>query len=221
VAKRRSKVSRKPSVGKHTRERILAGAAEVFGKLGYATARVEDILLAADVSRPTFYKAFDSKDDIFAELSDRHHRDVRERILRSIAGISDPAAQLEATTDAFMRWRAELGPIGRVLDVEARTPGSSIAHHRSKTLEEMGSLIAERMRRAGRDDVDPVLYYGLIAAMERVADLLLSKHPVSEAAVQRAKRSALRILSGSLAAPGDAVPDLPAPPERADGLKLT
>jgi AcrR family transcriptional regulator len=214
VGKRNQRTPRKPSIGSATRERILAGAAEAFGKLGHAGTRVEDILEAADVSRPTFYKAFDSKDDIFDALSERHHRDVRERILRSIAGISDPAAQLEATTDAFMRWRAELGPIGRVLDVEARTPGSRIAHHRTKTLEEMSALMAERIRAVGRGDVDPTLFYGLIAAMERVADMLLSKHPVSAGAVERAKRNALRILSGSLAVPGDIVPPLPAPPAR-------
>jgi AcrR family transcriptional regulator len=173
---------------------------------------VEDILEAADVSRPTFYKAFDSKDDVFDALSERHHRDIRERILRSIAGISDPTEQLEATTDAFMRWRADLGPIGRVLDVEARLPGSRIAHHRTKTLEEMSALMAERVRAVGRGEVDPTLFYGLIAAMERVADMLLSKHPVSAGAVERAKRNALRILSGSLAVPGDVVPPLPAAP---------
>ena len=212
ASKRRGRASRKRAVSKVTCERILAGAAEAFGKLGHAGTRVEDILNAADVSRPTFYKAFKSKDDIFEELSERHHRDIRERIMRSIAGVSDPAAQLEATTDAFMRWRAELGPIGRVLDVEARTPGSSIAHHRAKTLEDMAALMAERMRAAGRAEVDPVLYYGIIAAMERVADLLLSKHPVSEAAVERAKRSALRIFSGSLADVGEPVPPLPVPP---------
>jgi AcrR family transcriptional regulator len=221
VKKRRSRVLRRPSVAKRTRERILAGAADAFGKLGHANTRVEDILQAADVSRPTFYKAFDSKNDVFQELSERHHRDIHERILRSIAGASDPALQLEATIDAFMRWRAELGPIGRVLDIEARIPGSSIAHHRSKTLEDMGALVAERMRSAGRRDVDPVLYYGLIAALERVADLLLSKHPVTEARVERAKRSALRILSGSLAAPGERVPPLPTAPERRERLELT
>jgi AcrR family transcriptional regulator len=211
VTKRRPAAPRRPTVGKETRERILAGAAAVFGKLGHANARVEDILLAADVSRPTFYKAFDSKDDVFAALSERHHRDIRERIIRSLAGVSDPAAQLEVTTEAFLRWRAELGPIGRVLDVEARIPGSSIAHHRTKTLDDISALAAERMRAAGREEVDSVLYYGLIAAMERVADLLLSKHPVSEATLERAKRNALRILSGSLAAPGDPLPPLPPP----------
>jgi len=212
LGKRRQRAARRPPIGEATRERILAGAAEAFGTLGHASTRVEDILQAADVSRPTFYKAFGSKDDIFEALSERHHRDIRERIIRSIAGISDPVAQLEATADAFMRWRAELGPVGRVLDVEARTPGSRIAHHRAKTLEDMTALFAEGMRAAGRGDVDPVLFSGLIAAMERVADMLLSKHPVSAGALDRAKRNALRILTGSLAAPGEAVSPLPAPP---------
>lgn len=220
VGKRRSKVSRKPPGG-NTRDRILAAAAEVFGKLGHAGTRVEDILLAAEVSRPTFYKAFDSKDDVFQALSERHHADIRERILRSLAGVSDPGARLEATTEAFMRWRAELGPIGRVLDVEARTPDSVIAHHRSRTLREMGALMAERMRISGHGDVDPVIYFALIAALERIADLLLSRHPVSEASLERAKRTALRVLIGSLAAPGEVVPPLPPPPAAGKALRLT
>lgn len=208
-------MSRKPAVGKEVRERILTGATEAFGKLGHASTRVEDILEAAGVSRPTFYKAFDSKDDVFEELSDRHHRDIRERIFRSLTGVTAPRAQLEATTEAFLRWRAELGPMGRALDVEARIPGSSIAHHRSRTLDEMTALMAEHMRALGRDEADPVLYRALIAAMEAVADAVLSKPPVTAAALERAKRNVLRILIASLAAPGDDLPPLPAPPGRA------
>ncbi len=212
VNERRRKVSRRPAVGKEVRERILAGATEAFGKLGHAGTRVEDILEASGVSRPTFYKAFDSKDAVFEELSDRHHRDIRERIVQSLVGVTDPRAQLEATTEAFLGWRAELGPMGRALDVEARIPGSSIAHHRSRTLDDMTSLMAEHMRALGRGEADPVLYRALIASMEAVADALLSKPPVSAAALERAKQNALRILIGALAAPGDDLPPLPAPP---------
>jgi AcrR family transcriptional regulator len=211
VLKRRPKGPGASSVGDDVRERILAGAARAFGKLGYAATRVEDVLTAAEVSRPTFYKAYASKDDVFDALSERHHRDIRERIVRATEGMTEPAAQLFATVDAFMRWRAELGPIGRVLDVEARTPGSRLGRHRKKTLAEMSALTAERMRAAGRAPVDPVLYYGLIAAMESVADQLLSKHPVGPDAIDRATQNALRIVGGALAAPGDVLPPLPPP----------
>jgi AcrR family transcriptional regulator len=211
VPSRRSKATKTPSASDDVRERILAGAARAFGKLGYASTRVEDVLKAADVSRPTFYKAFDSKDDVFDALSERHHKDIRERIVRALEGADDPLTQLTATVDAFMRWRAELGPIGRVLDVEARTPGSRIGRHRKKTLAEMSALTAERTRAAGRMPADPVLYYGLIAAMESVADMLLAKHPVPPGAVERATENALRILASTLAAPGDPLPPLPQP----------
>lgn len=212
VHRQRSKPSSTPSVSADTRERILTGAARAFGKLGYAATRVEDVLEAAEISRPTFYKAFESKDDVFEELSARHHREIRERVIRSLEGAADPLTQLESVVDTFMRWRAELGPIGRVLDQEGRTPGTRLARHRRETLDAMSAWGAERLRAAGRGDADPILYHGLIAAMESVADSLLAKHPVREAAIERAKRISLRIIGGALASPGDAVPPLPAPP---------
>lgn len=206
---RRGKLS---AVGEDVIERILAGAAVAFGKLGAAETRVEDILEAAKVSRPTFYKAFESKEDVFDTLSERHHRDIRERILRAIEGTPEPILQVERAIEAFMRWRAELGAVGRVLDVEARLPGSRLARHRARTLDEVVSLAAAGMQAAGRAPVDPVLYHGLIAALERVADTLLARHPVTEAAIQRACANAFRIVGGALAGPADAVPPLPGPP---------
>lgn len=195
-----------------TRERILAGASQAFGKLGYASTRVEDVIAAAGVSRPTFYKAFESKGDVFEELSARHHRDIRERIMRSLDGVADPAAQLDSIVDAYMRWRAELGPVGRILDEEARLPGTRLGKHRRETLDAMSAWSSERLRAAGRREADPLLYQALIAAMESVGDRLLSKHPVPPAAIARAKRIALRIIAGALAAEGEAVPPIPAAP---------
>jgi AcrR family transcriptional regulator len=93
VSKRRSPAGE--AVTDETRERILAGAARTFGRLGYAAARVEDILAEAEISRPTFYKAFQSKADVFEELSATHHRDIRERILRALDGAPEPESSHE------------------------------------------------------------------------------------------------------------------------------
>jgi AcrR family transcriptional regulator len=210
------KVRRKPSstsfVTEETRERMIDGAAEAFSELGYGVTRVEDILQAADVSRPTFYKAFESKDEIFEILSERHHREIRERVVRSVEGILEPNAQIEAMVDAFMRWRAHLGPLGRVLDQEARTPGTRLAKQRRETLDAIAGLGRQLMRRAGRGDVDPMMFHAIVVALEGLADALLQKRPVKETAVERAKRIALRLIGGSLGAPGDVIPPLPRPP---------
>lgn len=193
--------------------RILDGAARAFGKLGYASVRVEDIIAAAGVSRPTFYKVHASKDEVFETLSERHHREIRRRIRGAVARAGDePAAELVAMVDAFLRWRAGLGPVGRVLDLEARTPGTTIAHHRAATLRAMTRLSAERMQAAGRPPMDPVMVVALISALESVADALLLKAEVTDAQLARANHIALRILGASLASPGDAMPEMPPPP---------
>lgn len=184
----------------------------MFGKLGYGKVRVEDILRAADVSRPTFYKVYRNQDDVFRVLSERHHREIRRRILLATQTCEDPLIQLAATVEAFLEWRAGLGPLGRVLDLEARTPGTKIAGHRRATLKAMTELTAERMKAAGRRPADPVLITALIAAMESVADSLLLRQPVTPSALDRARRNALRIVAGALAQPGDPVPALPGPP---------
>jgi AcrR family transcriptional regulator len=191
----------------------MDGAAKAFGKLGYSNVRVEDIIEAAGVSRPTFYKVHASKDDVFQALSERHHREVRRRIREAVAGAGgDPPVELAAMIDAFLRWRAGLGPVGRVLDLEARTPGTSVAHHRAATLRAMIRLSAERLRAAARPPIDPVLITALISAMESVADALLLNPNVDEQTLARANHVALRIVGAALATPGDPVPEIPGPP---------
>lgn len=193
--------------------RILDGAAQAFGKLGYNDVRVEDIIEAAGVSRPTFYKVHASKDDVFQALSVRHHVEIRRRIHDAVAAAgSEPSAELIAMVDAFMRWRAGLGPIGRVLDLQARTPGTTIAQHRAETLRAMTRLSAERMQAAGRPPVDPLMTTALISAMESIADALLLKPTANSAALDRAINLALRIVGAALSNPGDVVPPIPGPP---------
>jgi AcrR family transcriptional regulator len=67
-----------------TRERIVEGATAVFARLGYEATRVEDILQQAGVSRPTFYRVFRNKEEVYAEITDAEiprQRSARERVL--------------------------------------------------------------------------------------------------------------------------------------------
>ncbi|MFT3925674.1 MAG: TetR/AcrR family transcriptional regulator [Myxococcales bacterium] len=193
--------------------RILEAASRAFGRLGYAAVRVEDILLEAEISRPTFYKAFRTKEGVFQALSERHHLEIRERIRAVSLESLEPLQMLARMVDTFLTWRAGLGPVGRVLDVEARTPGSCIAGDRKKTLQEMTSLLNQQLTASGRRAVDPTFLVALIAALESLADSLLSgKKRIDSAAMNRARAIALRLVSGALANPGEALPPLPEPP---------
>jgi AcrR family transcriptional regulator len=181
------------------RERILQGAAQAFGKLGHAETRVEDIVAETGISRPTFYKVFHSKDAAFVALSEVHHDTIRERLRDAFASTSDAALQLERAIESFLRWRAELGPVGRVLDLDARSPRTLLAKHRKRTLEYVSSLLQKGLRASGRGEVDPVLLRALVAASENVADELFGAQQVSERTLQRAKAIVLRLYAGALA----------------------
>lgn len=210
----RPKAPAVPRVADDTRERIVAGAARAFGKLGYAETRVEDILHAADVSRPTFYKAFDGKDDVFRLLSKRHHQEIKERLVRSLEGAGGPLAQVESIIRAFMQWRAELGPLGRVLDQEARAPGSRIQRHREELIDALTELSGGLLAAAGRGHVDPVLFRGLVGALETIADQLLLHRPVREDAIARATGIGLLIVAGALGQSEGVLPTIPQPTEK-------
>lgn len=68
-----------------TRERFLDAALEVFGKVGYHAATVEDILQTSGGGRATFYTYFTSKADLAACLFERSlplSRAAYERLAR-------------------------------------------------------------------------------------------------------------------------------------------
>lgn len=50
------------------RERLLAAAAELFNRLGYASASVREIVEAAGVTKPVLYHYFGSKEGIYREI---------------------------------------------------------------------------------------------------------------------------------------------------------
>jgi AcrR family transcriptional regulator len=67
------------SRGRKTRDALLEAARTVFEDVGFLDARVELITLQAQVSYGTFYRYFESKDDIFGVLSDQLFEDIHRR----------------------------------------------------------------------------------------------------------------------------------------------
>lgn len=57
-------MSPKPDVTAERTEQIILAAMDVFARLGFAEARMEDIADAAGLSKGTLYLYFDSKDDV-------------------------------------------------------------------------------------------------------------------------------------------------------------
>ena len=83
-----------PARKARTRAEILDHAARLFRLRGYAGTNIDDIMLAAGLTRGAFYAHFTSKDDLFAEAIRAGHG-----LLGAAARRGEPAAVLKAYLD--------------------------------------------------------------------------------------------------------------------------
>jgi AcrR family transcriptional regulator len=88
------------------RERLVAAAIDLFYRHGFGAVGIDQVIAAAGVTKTTFYKHFEGKDDLM--LAAVRRRDEWEslawnRAVRELAG-DDPAAQLLAMFDVMDLW---------------------------------------------------------------------------------------------------------------------
>ena len=96
-----------PPATARTRAEILEHAARLFRLRGYAGTNIDDIMLAAGLTRGAFYAHFKSKDDLFAEVIRAGHG-----LLGRLRGASDGRRVLEGLSrqGRSRRQRAGLHP---------------------------------------------------------------------------------------------------------------
>jgi AcrR family transcriptional regulator len=88
------------------RERLVAAAVELFYRHGFNAIGVDRIIAAAGVTKTTFYKHFDSKDDLMVaavERRDQWESQAWAKALRTLAG-DDVARYPLALLDLLDRW---------------------------------------------------------------------------------------------------------------------
>lgn len=84
-----------------TRARLYEAALSEFARVGFDRASVAEIARAAEVSRPTFYAHFPSKEHVLLELQWRKECEIAER-LAGCATLGQALALLpDALVDAF------------------------------------------------------------------------------------------------------------------------
>ena len=88
------------------RERLVAAAIELFYRHGFGDVGLDQIIAAAGVTKSTFYKHFESKDEIMVaavERRDEWESQAWARAMQKLAG-DDPAGQLLALFDILDIW---------------------------------------------------------------------------------------------------------------------
>jgi AcrR family transcriptional regulator len=95
-----------PDAPKTGRERLIAAGIELFYRRGFGAVGIDQVTATAGVTKTTFYKHFESKDDLMVAAVQR--RDEWEsqawgRAVHKLAG-DDPVRQLLAMLDVMDVW---------------------------------------------------------------------------------------------------------------------
>jgi AcrR family transcriptional regulator len=165
-----------PQTKLETRARLLAAAAEEFGRTGFERASIDGISLSAGFAKGTIYNYFASKEELFLAVVEEASTQAAE----SAAPPPDATARerLKATLASFCTWVSEHDAFARVLVRECLmgTPGlypgvliaeTPLVHSLETTLRE-GARSGEL-----RDDQPAEL---LALALAGLADLALAQH---------------------------------------------
>lgn len=153
------------------RAEILESALEVFSRTGFAASRVDDISAAAGISRATFYRYFDGKDDVFDALVDLMSNEVIGAAEHAGAVTPDAAgrqtlrtwiAELIAITE---RWSTLVDEVIRPRDKNA------VARFRAVAMTaRFADILGARFIEGGVDRLDPrMAAIAMIAMTERMA----------------------------------------------------
>jgi AcrR family transcriptional regulator len=81
---------------------LLDAAMEVMGRNGYVDASVADILSQANLSTRSFYRHFESKDQLLCALYRREAEDAADRLNAKVDAASSPRAALDAWIDEIL-----------------------------------------------------------------------------------------------------------------------
>ncbi len=89
------------------RDQLLVVALEVFAQQGFHVTSMNDVALAAGVTKPVLYQHFSSKRELYLELLSAVGQRLIERIRSATECADTPHAQVELGFAAYFTWVAE------------------------------------------------------------------------------------------------------------------
>ena len=143
------------------RQRIVLAASQMFAERAYVEVQMDELAKAADVAKPTIYRYFNSKEDLFLEALDGTMSELVAEVSR-VADESSPAPlvmrrMIFAALKSFAQCTAAIRALDGT-DAALGERGRAMLRRRARQIREEFARVLERGI-AARDfrDLDPDL----------------------------------------------------------------
>jgi AcrR family transcriptional regulator len=138
------------SADRRHRARAVAAMTAAIGEAGYARTTVSDVLERARMSRRTFYRLFDDREDCFLAAYDAACAEALAVIpARERMGSPAQADHLELSLTLLLGHLASHPDEARLLVVEPPAVGAEALERHERTMTELAHRLAVLRRRAG------------------------------------------------------------------------
>jgi AcrR family transcriptional regulator len=162
-------------VARHQRARLRAAMTELVYEHGYAKVGVRDLIKRAHVSKPTFYKLFEGKEDCFVRTYDEVATAAVQWVSTSTAACTEVEALATRGVDTFSIALAERPQAATLALLEPLSVGQVARRRMRQTEVEFARLTRDRFREAGGYQLPPAVVLGIVAGMARNARLKLER----------------------------------------------
>jgi len=187
---------------KLARASVLGAAMQVFSKQGIDATRVEDLLVAAGLSRRTFYKYFTSKEDVVAALYEVSTGELVKAIDEASSAASGaPLAGVHQGIDTYLDFHEQSARGLLELVQQSMRSGSLLGPRRRWFRNELVRVLDAAVQRLDGRRLDRFVFTGLISALEGVS-LEILEDGAQPADVARARAAIHALVDQALGVPG-------------------
>lgn len=148
------------------RERLIASFVALVGELGYSAVTITAITEGAGVASRSFYKYFDTVDDVCVAAFEKGVEDLRPLVAEAYRGEAAWPQRIRAVIAAFLADFAEYPELARLLTAEPFAAGPEIARMHKAAIEELVPFLrAGRELRDGGEPLPDTAERGILGAL--------------------------------------------------------
>ena len=167
------------------RDRLLLKAVDLFARHGFHEVGLDRVLAEVGTTKTTFYKHFESKDDLIlkaVQARDAWELDAWSRVVQQMAG-DDPRARLLGLFDVFDRWFNEPAFTGCLfINTAAEFPNPNHPVHRAAADHKRKNRDIARDLAAAAGVADPEAFADVYTMLVEGALVLRQVHGRDDAA---------------------------------------
>jgi len=156
--------------GDALKEHVINAASLVYGEWGFHESSVEKIVKAAGISRPLFYRLFNSKEQVIDVVVKQKNTELMQATQVAIEPLTDIMQIIDAGIDAYFKWCKKNRLVVRAIYREINDPLTPACKQYQQTIDTQLANYFAKFKQIKLPPFQRELFLALTKTVEYVAN---------------------------------------------------